>query len=193
MVHWSQKEGRKGSALPAQIKNLLTPCLFKCKHVLPRHWCWNFCRWLGIAFSWWCLIYIVFDDMMWALPTKPCQKPAFQFDMPRIGSKETWKSLSRTVWCWSLDAWRPHPPSVARWVISWSSFAKMVSPFGEGEKIQVFFGATYMLLHVIYVQIQRDFIGGYLGANFSKGNDVHWPLFRNLVWALMKYYSIDRW
>ena len=138
MVHWSQKEGRKGSALPAQIKNLLTPCLFKCKHVLPRHWCWNFCRWLGIAFSWWCLIYIVFDDMMWALPTKPCQKPAFQFDMPRIGSKETWKSLSRTVWCWSLDAWRPHHPSVARWVISWSSFAKMVSPFGEGEKIQFF-------------------------------------------------------
>lgn len=120
------------------IKNLLTPCLFKCKHVLPRHWCWNFCRWLGIAFSWWCLIYIVFDDMMWALPTKPCQKPAFQFDIPRIGSKETWKSLSRTVWCWSLDAWRPHHPSVARWVISWSSFAKMVSPFGEGEKIQFF-------------------------------------------------------
>ena len=57
-----------------------------------------------------------------------------------------------------------------------------VSPFGEGEKIQFFFGGTtYMLLHVIYVQIQGYFIGGYLGANFSKGNGVHWPLFSNLV------------
>ena len=68
----------------------------------------------------------------------------------------------------------------------------MVSPFGEGEQIKVFIGSTYMLLHVIYVQIRRYFIGGYLGANFSRGNGVHWPLFRNLVWALMKYYSIDR-
>ena len=25
-------------------QDLLTPCLFKSKHVLSRHWCWNFSR-----------------------------------------------------------------------------------------------------------------------------------------------------
>ena len=25
-------------------QDLLTACLFKCKHALSRHWCWNFSR-----------------------------------------------------------------------------------------------------------------------------------------------------
>ena len=45
VFHMCEETGEHSLEYQVTIcQDLLTPCLFKCKHVLPRHWCWNFCR-----------------------------------------------------------------------------------------------------------------------------------------------------